>query len=783
MSEVTPTRRSGRKRQRTRYTLDAFEGHDMLMDSSASDEGARENESDDDDEFKPPADVEVMENDEDELLDDGEALADSNEDDGPGEDEDIDEAEKDGSMYGRRREDPLEGSRARDAMIPERDMRDVPVFETAAPGANLRMAMPSYRLVRDLGPSTGKYHRISTLFGTEFMDVAPIIRGRDKWANVPTFPTREADENGVGGLRYSFFNDDSSQLPLTDHTKWEWYSDAVDDTHGLEDVTEEIGRSYLPRQSHQKLPLLVGPSSNQTMCHLGAYESLYCGQAFESNHDADAEERPDISWIFNAGEKVQSMDWAPPLLGEVDQEDQYVAISTLPDDPVALDQNGVPLPNQQSAFKPSPPSRAAIQIWRISSTGQATSKACAKLHQVVCTDWGPIMKLKWCPVPRETGSRLLAIISADGYIRILALHPESSNRAPSTTYIKVHAPIFSARPPNTICTSLAWLSTSDIAAGHANGFVSVWDIASALTSPKDPPPTAEAAAATTASTPTAKTASTPPPPNPRPYFHQPLHQTYIHDLQSGYPSRPTLLISCSMDGYLRATLLPLSALDPVSSSVLSQRSRMAPSAIAWCDALQSVLALGEDLNIKAHPIRRFYSSVQVGKVGCAAGALAVGACSPILLVGGLDGKVLGLNPLRRMFGGKNAVGWGQVWFAHEWARGVSKAERGADGDTAEEAEVQRADEHDDTNPDSAEADKTERVPPTPTPPPGIVRILDGFKLLPTPSPPTKNGVLLATIYEDRTAVRALAWNPDIKYGGWAAAGMGSGLVRVQDLAL
>ena len=41
----------------------------------------------------------------------------------------------------------------------------------------------------------------------------------------------------------------------------------------------------------------------------------------------------------------------------------------------------------------------------------------------------------------------------------------------------------------------------------------------------------------------------------------------------------------------------------------------------------------------------------------------------------------------------------------------------------------------------------------------------------------------ATVYEVESGVRKVVWNPNLGWGGWVAAGMGSGLVRVEDLSL
>ena len=40
-----------------------------------------------------------------------------------------------------------------------------------------------------------------------------------------------------------------------------------------------------------------------------------------------------------------------------------------------------------------------------------------------------------------------------------------------------------------------------------------------------------------------------------------------------------------------------------------------------------------------------------------------------------------------------------------------------------------------------------------------------------------------TIYEEEQAIPCLAWCPAVECGGWAAAGMGSGLLRVEDIAI
>lgn len=47
----------------------------------------------------------------------------------------------------------------------------------------------------------------------------------------------------------------------------------------------------------------------------------------------------------------------------------------------------------------------------------------------------------------------------------------------------------------------------------------------------------------------------------------------------------------------------------------------------------------------------------------------------------------------------------------------------------------------------------------------------------------KEGVVISTVREEEEGVTQIEWNPNLACGGWVAVGWGSGLVRVQDLAL
>lgn len=105
------------------------------------------------------------------------------------------------------------------------------------------------------------------------------------------------------------------------------------------------------------------------------------------------------------------------------------------------------------------------------------------------------------------------------------------------------------------------------------------------------------------------------------------------------------------------------------------------------------------------------------------------------------------NPMRRTLGKKDA-GWQQVVFKHEWVR------RSGQGPRQGMSRI-------------TECYKGEKV---------VVGVKSGGN--------SKDNVTQSTIYEEETAVTALGWNPNNSgCGGWLAVGWGSGLVRIQDMAI
>jgi transcription factor C subunit 6 len=282
----------------------------------------------------------------------------------------------------------------------------------------------------------------------------------------------------------------------------------------------------------------------------------------------------------------------------------------------------------------------------------------------------------------------------------------------------------------------------------------------------------------------------------------PLHRTYILSLAAAYPSRPHLLASSSIDG-----LVQLTNLQSPTSSVRGPRLAIGNAALSWNDHIQAFFTYDNTYSVRMHPLRRFFNTTTVMLTQSAILSLSSSVCHPFILASGAGGEVEVSNPLRKFFDQhhRKLPAYQQRWFLHQWRK------------------------IDPTEPVMEHLKIPEGSPPTT----GLSRILESFRLAPVTSRhinpgPSKNkgkekakpksrpnsssahgasspqaaSTLLTataepkerpkqpnydaapqTIYEMKTAVTKVVWNSNLECGGWAAAAMGCGLIRVEDLCL
>lgn len=731
MSRRTTARRASAKK---RYTLDPFEGIEELQDADSEHSPVRRSrDSDSEDEFVVEAETadaaqDGDDDDEDEMSGmDGEVEAHSEAASDAGE-QDLDEAI---SIAGDDEED--EDDEGRPAGAGRSIPRKPRVPMTGPDGLLFNRGLPD-----SVTRKSGKHDKRLFLFGSSLKEFSAIERACMKWDGQDTLPARRKPQEAAGSaFDYSYWQGNAARKREKEES-WKWYfesggKESFAKRQSLSMLSNEEGQARTLTSDVPERPFLSGPfnTPHLTKLRVGASVSLqelwHPPQPNGNKATAKNTSAGKSGFILNLGAKIRCAEWAPNQSGSA----QYLALSTLQarDAPKGI----------APAFTPQQPHAAEVQIWKFTATSQSSldSDIAPALKYVLCTEWGDVKSLKWCPAPYKTTSTvtkrslgLLAGIWGDGGLRVIDLMDQPE---PLTTdYIRVKKAAFESHPPDTLFTGLTWLSATRIAAGCTNGCVAVYDL------PR---------CSTTGST--------------RPVIYASIASGYILSIASCYPSHQNLLLTTSTDGYPRLT--DLNEPDPSmpTGTVQAPRSRSTQDIAVWNDFCQNALVMDDNFALKGLPLRRFFTTISLGRARSVGTALATSPCHPFVLIGTAHGEVTGSNPMRRIIQPK-ILPLLQTWFTHEWRR---PAESEVDGD--------------ETGPQAIG-------------PNGLSRFMEGYKVeqgqrtyregTMQNSDDKEHGLHFHTVHEEETAVSALAWNPNKEYGSWAAAGLADGLVRVEDLA-
>lgn len=770
---MASVRRSGRKRKEsTRYATDVFEGLDIDVssdDQEQSKKNGRGEVENSDDEFDIEDETGDGAQEEDEV---SSAVEEGNSGSNASDVETISDLEV------RPVKRPTQKSRATPRAPKETKSTPSKNRTPNTRKATARRRRPAEvhakheyhsRGVLEIIQKSGKHERRDYMFGAYEEDWRPVSIAMDKWLDDTVLPSRKADKNHVGGFAHSWFYPDSlREREASDG--WSWYqensrAEIIKQRQTSTNLSEKQASKYLPVSGSQPLRFILGPFGKQKLHSLDFTQSLNISSAYQtilegSNGSENADAAPSKiphGWFLNVGSRVQDTQWIPNQSGKT----QYLSISLLGKDP-SVDHNAGQWTTP--AFATSPPYPASLQIWAFEGHEVDESGAAAtpnysippRLELVICTSWGGIKQFQWCPVPGRPKDGdtlknlgLLAVVYGDGKLRVLNIsYDPSPTTKQKTQYIHITSAAVELSIRSTILTSVTWLSSSTIAAGCANGNVAIWSLAAALDHYHHYKPTV----------------SSSPPLPPKPFYYQPHHQTYILSLASGYPSRPYYLATASMDGYLRLTDIRSPTLD----TLLSSRHRVGSLCVLWNDHLQAFLAPDETYCMRMYGVRKFYTTVILGKfmesnVAC----VALSPVHAIVLMGSTDGEVATTNPLRRVNDPKSPA-IQQTWFVHEWRRPVKRPPPHPP--------------HHNPNP-RQRVDQTTSLLAQP-----LARILESFEAYHAPLENNQyadlpEGSSVQTIFEPETNITAVAWNPNLPYGGWAAAATGTGLVRVEDIAV
>ncbi|KAH4230321.1 hypothetical protein HBI06_083680 [Parastagonospora nodorum] len=619
------------------------------------------------------------------------------------------------------------------------------------------------RGVPEFTKSGGQEVRLKDLFGPKSDDLTAVLQTRDFWAGLltqqETLPVKDY-RPGESSIRRSFFESPAAREQEIKTTRT-WYADTgrqvfakVQESRSL---TAEEAASYLVNDGAESLNVLCGPVDKPEVYTLKKLSYLNVAEPFKQKQGRRG-------WLFNLGSRIQDAQWSANEEGST----QYLA--------VAVEQKSMAMPRPKPmenpkapAFSATKPFPASIQLWAFDANekGEFDVSKQPRLQLVICTDWGAPKQFRWCPIDtsNELGRTeeqdnahigLLAGIWSDGRVRILDVScPRSAMNSSETQYLHISQAAFDVSFPQTVPTCLRWLSGTTLGVATAIGTLAIWTLTRSDTFSDQQ--------ATQSS--------------PRPWFYEQIADTYILTLVSGYPSQPQLVSVTTADGFGRLYDIRT----PKADNTASIRGRTLSVTQDWHEQTQSFIAPDEYYMIRHNPIRRYYHNLYTMRAESIITRCAASPVHPGILIGGADGRVEASNPVGRICNYK-IIPWQQTWFKHEWRGPISNLVRTKPGEEDEEEDVEMADGGPVTD---------ANAPPQSFLDQPLARITEGYKALQpgiqhsimskkNPNPEVGKGV---TVYEEPSAVTALAWNPNLKFGDWAVAGMGDGLLRVEDIGV
>lgn len=620
------------------------------------------------------------------------------------------------------------------------------------------LSTPRQRII-NVWREGGQENRLRNLFGPSNKDLRPLFDAKNRWLSQETLPSRSHKHLA----RSPFVTEEARQKEIKAVREWYASVGKLAFAHGQqsEEMTGEAAERYLVNQGPETLHLLAGSLKEQRICSLRKGEYMSAAAPFGTQDKRKG-------WVFHLGSRIQDAQWAPNETGPT----QYLAVTVEQRDPAGKKYKHLANP-KAPAFTKTNPFPASIQIWAFESKADGTMdpKKEPRLAHVICTDWGAPKVIRWWPVGSEDSAEqssdgtihlgLLASIWSDGKVRVLDVSFPQHEETQYTHYTEVALELAFYDPPpendssttkertlSALPACLCWLSPTTLAVATSSGTVAIWT----LTRPDMfPPPFSPPASER---------------PNPQPWFHRQLADTYIVTLSSGYPSRPHLLSLSTADGFARLVDLR----SPFADSNCSPRGRMMVYCQAWHEHTQSFVMVDEYYMLKHSTIRRYHQAIYTFRTESTLTTVATSPVHPAVLIGTSDGTVAATNGLCRLLHSKE-IPWSQVWFKHEWRRGASTT-------TAETAQA-----------DAPPIDPSLEDPVTFDRP--LARITEGYKPVQTgivalageSKRPNNEGAKFITVFEEMSMASRVAWNPNLKFGTWAVAGMQSGMLRVEDLGV
>ncbi|KAK8033198.1 hypothetical protein PG991_002596 [Apiospora marii] len=511
-------------------------------------------------------------------------------------------------------------------------------------------------------------------------------------------------------------------------------------------------RWYLP-QTDAALVSLLGPFDDLKEYTTQQGQSI----TLATNSLPVEDESPDDGieqggFLLDVGGIVMSMGWAP-LKGH---GDQLLAMSVIP----FADQAYYSTPEE--APKQSSLEHGSVQIWhiQIEKTDRGTtrpSRTNPRLAAALCFDWGRVVRMQWCPVPLPVDDHisLLAVLCSDGRLRVIEVR-KPQLQGSNATYEEIQEPLALMEIRNEKSVEIScftWINTNRIATGLTDGSVIVWSISPC-----------------------------------RVLQRHPIHSSPVMDISSSYPSHPFVIATLPVGGVatitdLMSTCEVLSACGPLPSlpAAASHSCQVAyfhkldwyspsmanPPALLWdlvirtsWSALRMVPLWIVNVFRKvtfyrkaSHKLKLFQheyqevSSTPKASDGENAETAPRGVCRILHgfrpLHNGHPKASRGLKMRQTQIEQTKNRKKAKAASAKKKGRGKDKNNTAQDNDALEEEDASRAEDQADGAMPSGEI----------------------------------------AVYAPLSRITSACWNSNVDFSWWAAAAMGSGLVRIMDLGV
>ncbi|KAH7131521.1 WD40-repeat-containing domain protein [Dactylonectria estremocensis] len=499
-------------------------------------------------------------------------------------------------------------------------------------------------------------------------------------------------------------------------------------------LSDEEAQPYLFQRG--RMPVLVGPHDSPREIMFDAGDAYTLSQSGIPLDQDDSDAKITAGWMLDAGGIVTSMDWARR---ENPNAPQLLAMCVIPHS----DQEHYNF--EQESVKPDFQRHGVVQLWEFE--GQRAedgfvrpSSQQPRLRRTICLEHGRARRVKWSPA-----CGLLAVICGDGNVYVIEVGDGGTG---VMVRYKLEQPVatFGLLEEERIePTALTWINFNRLVVGYSDGSIALWSVRPSIL-----------------------------------LSRHPVHHNIVLDLVSGYPSMPYIIASYPVGGTVR--LIDLRAPSFESTEVQALTVASQPNLLGYSDHLlgffstyPSAGVLNTQVGFMHHAQYPIARRVFTGQ--CFPSCLSVGRTHPYLLIGSVDGSLWALNPQVELFTTRREPSDRIRVFQHEHrpatffpkdspagARGVSRVlqgfalERNVNPKTDFKPPVKKGKKVKKKEAEAVRADEEE----------------DGAG----PSDPTR-----AVVYEPLTRITAVEWNPNEEYGCWAAAAMGSGLVRVLDLGI